>query len=149
MAAKDVPGSAPAHSALGGAQWTNCNWALLVSQHMKPKVPSLPSAYRPTSVNSHLDTHLAKGYFIGALGRGSIFFFALKQIHGISWAYTESFYVHGLGLKRKMERWHQRSQMGLAPPSSRKIVWFHFMFFKIWKNMLLSSFYKCNIILKY
>lgn len=75
MAAKDVPGSAPAHSALGGAQWTNCNWALLVSQHMKPRVPSLPSAYRPTSVNSHLDTHLAKGYFIGALGRGSIFFF--------------------------------------------------------------------------
>lgn len=74
MAAKDVPGSAPAHSALGGAQWTNCNWALLVSQHVKPRVPSLPSAYRPTSVNSHLDTHLAKGYFIGALGRGSIFF---------------------------------------------------------------------------
>lgn len=73
MAAEDVSGSAPAHSALGGAHWTNSNWARLVSQHMKPRVPSLPSVYLPASVNSHLDTHLVKGYFIEALGRGSIF----------------------------------------------------------------------------
>lgn len=100
------------------------------------RVPSLPSAYLPPSVNSHSNTHLAKGYFIQALHHGSIFF-ALNLNHGISCTYTKrASLCGGSAWKEKIERWHQCCETGLGSPSSQEIAWFHFTLFILCKKLL-------------
>lgn len=68
-----VPGSAPAHRAPGRGSGSK-RWGAACHGHVKTRVPSPPPVYLPASGNSHSDTYLAEGHFVGTLSITDPFF---------------------------------------------------------------------------